>query len=334
MRYLIVGAGAVGGTIGARLAASSHDVVLVARGEHRRVLAAEGLRLRTPAGTEVWRLPVVGSPDELELRPDDVLVLAVKTQHTAAALRDWAAVPVLGGRTAAEDLPVLCAQNGVANERMAARSFAAVLGACVWLPAAHLSPGEVVASAAPLSGILQIGDYPSGAGAVAARIAADFTGPHLAGRVREDVMRWKHGKLLRNLGNALDAVCPVDSDTGDLYAAALAEGQSVLDAHGITYTDPEEERVDRGDDTQQQPVAGWDRRGSSTWQSLERGSDSTEVEYLNGEVVLLGRQAGVPTPVNAALVAAVATLVRAGAGPRMLDPGVLRVTTSTGGRTP
>jgi 2-dehydropantoate 2-reductase len=324
MRYVIVGAGAVGGTIGARLAGSGKDVVLVARGPHRDVLAGEGLRLRTPAGVETWRLPVVSSPAELRLTADDVLVLATKTHHTYDAVRTWAATPVDGHGSAAEVLTVLCAQNGVENERIAARSFASVLGACVWLPASHLTPGEVVAPGAPLSGILQVGGYPHGLNAIAERVVDDFTGPHLAARARADVMRWKYGKLLRNLGNALDALCPPDADIADLQAAATAEGESVLNASGIVHTDPEEERADRGGAANQQPVAGWDRAGSSTWQSLVRGSDSTEVEYLNGEVVLLGRQAGIPTPVNAALVGAVAAQTRAGGGPRAADPDVLR----------
>ena len=48
MRYIIIGAGAVGGTIGGRLFASGHEVVLVARGRHLDALRAHGLRLETP----------------------------------------------------------------------------------------------------------------------------------------------------------------------------------------------------------------------------------------------------------------------------------------------
>jgi 2-dehydropantoate 2-reductase len=46
------------------------------------------------------------------------------------------------------------------------------------------------------------------------------------------------------------------------------------------------------------PPGGSDRAGNSTWQSFARGSDSTEVDWLNGEIVLLGRLHGVPTPMN------------------------------------
>ena len=51
MRYIIIGAGAVGGAIGGRLFESGHEVVLVARGAHLEALREGGLRLRTPEGS-------------------------------------------------------------------------------------------------------------------------------------------------------------------------------------------------------------------------------------------------------------------------------------------
>lgn len=60
MRYIIIGAGAVGGTIGARLHEGGHDVVLVARGAHLGALRADGLRFGTPQGTRTLRIPAVG----------------------------------------------------------------------------------------------------------------------------------------------------------------------------------------------------------------------------------------------------------------------------------
>ena len=53
------------------------------------------------------------------------------------------------------------------------------------------------------------------------------------------------------------------------------------------------------------PADGADRVGSSTWQSLLRQTGTTEVDYLNGEIVLLGRLHGVPTPANALLQATI-----------------------------
>ena len=86
MRYIIIGAGAVGGTIGGRLFASGHEVVLVARGRHLDALRAHGLRLETPDGALTLPIPAVGHSGELKLHAGDVLVPAVKTQDAAAVL--------------------------------------------------------------------------------------------------------------------------------------------------------------------------------------------------------------------------------------------------------
>lgn len=302
MRYIIIGAGAVGGSIGGRLAESGHDVVLVARGAHRLALRDHGLRLTTPDGTRVHRLPVVERPDELDLRPDDVLLLSVKTQDSTAALDTWAARPVSGGGTAGETLPLVCAQNGVESERLALRRFRRVYAMCVWLPATHVEPGAVSAGGTPYTGTLHLGRYPSGTDETAARIAADLEKSRILAPVVPDVMRWKYGKLIANLANAVEAVTGriLGDDARDLAARVLAEGRAVLDAAGVGYVsgrEQEEVRSRMSFDPYSVPEGG----AGSSWQSLSRGTGTIESDYLNGEMVLLGRLHGVPTPVNETL---------------------------------
>jgi 2-dehydropantoate 2-reductase len=300
MRYIIIGAGAVGGTIGGRLFESGHEVVLVARGPHLDALRRGGLRLATPDGTSTLPIPAVGQPGELELEHGDVLVVTVKTQDAAAVLAEWAWQPVRGGTVAAESLPVVCAQNGVASERMALRRFRHVYGICVWLPATHLAPGTVQAQGAPMAGLLHIGRYPSGTDAKAAQIGADLAESRFLAPVTADVMRWKYGKLLANLSNAIEAVCGhgAGDDAADLRRRATAEGTAVLDAAGIAYASEQEGAEVRGHRVRIHAVNGSPRGGGSSWQSLTRGTGSIEADYLNGEIVLLGRRHGAPTPVN------------------------------------
>lgn len=302
MRYVIIGAGAVGGTVGGRLAGAGHEVVLVARGAHRAALEKHGLRLIVPQGERVHRLPVVEEPGALgPLRADDVLALAVKTQDSAEALRVWAAAPVEGGGTAAERLPLLCAQNGVESQRMALRVFRRVYGVCVWMPCTHLEPGVVSAAGQPLSGMLTLGRYPHGADDTARRVSADLEQAYFEAPVVPDVRRWQYAKLLANLSNALGALCGPDGDGepgARLRARLRAEGEAVLTAAGIAWTPPEEERAVRGDKISQVELPGVTRGGNSSWQSLVRGTGSVEADYLNGEIVLLGRLHGVPTPLN------------------------------------
>jgi 2-dehydropantoate 2-reductase len=302
MRYVIIGAGAVGGTIGGRLFESGHEVVLVARGAHARALQDHGLRLITPQGTQTLAVPAADGPEGVRLRPDDVLVLAVKSQDTAALVDQWAQRPVEGGGIAGDLLPLVCAQNAVENERVAQRVFRNVYGMCVWLPATHLEPGVVAAHCAPLSGVLTLGRYPGGIDGTAERIGADLDASMFAAPVVADVMRWKYGKLLNNLGNALQAVvgheAAAEPQVQELYLRARAEGEAVFAAAGIAATDPAEREAVQRDRVRVQPLDGVARLGGSTWQSLARGTGATETDYLNGEIALLGRQFGVPTPVN------------------------------------
>ncbi|MFD3934982.1 ketopantoate reductase family protein [Streptomyces sp. NPDC058611] len=319
MRYIIIGAGAVGATIGGRLAEAGGDVVLVARGAHAEALRADGLRLTTADGTWVHRLPVVGEPAELgELRPDDVLLLTVKTQDAIAALDAWGDAEVSGGGTAAQRLPVLCAQNGVESERLALRRFARVYGVCVWLPSTFLEPGVVSALCAPLTGILHLGLAAGGADRAAAAVAADLAKAGFEAPVVTDVMRWKHAKLLGNLDNAIQATTGPEPDPAKaaLLLRAVREAKAAFLAAGIPYAS-EAEQSDARDGKVEQPAGV---RGGSSWQSLARGTGSVEADYLNGEVSLLGRLHGVPTPVNDVLRHAANIFAREG-----LPPGAMSI---------
>ena len=322
MRYIVIGAGAIGGTIGGRLLESGHEVVLVARGPHLDALRAHGLRLATPDGTSTLRIPAIGGPGELELRDGDVLLMTVKTQDAEAVLAEWAWQPVRGGTVAAQSLPVVCTQNGVASERFALRRFRQVYGMCVWLPATHLEPGTVEAQGAPLAGLLHIGRYPSGTGAIATQISADLAGSRFLAPVTAEVMRWKYGKLLANLSNAIEAVCGFRAaDAAVLRRRATAEGAAVLDAAGLAYASDDESAQLRGDRVRILPVNGSPRAGGSSWQSLTRGTGSIEADFLNGEIVLLGRELGVPVPANEVLQRLANQAARQRRAPGSITPG-------------
>src|ERR1700691_3928610 len=89
-RYVIVGAGAIGGTVGGVLARAGIPTVLVARGRHAEILAANGLTLTTPDGTFHTPVTVVSRPEQLQLTRHDVLIFTTKTQQLDAALLEWA----------------------------------------------------------------------------------------------------------------------------------------------------------------------------------------------------------------------------------------------------
>jgi 2-dehydropantoate 2-reductase len=291
VRFVVYGAGAIGGVVGARLALAGFDVALIARGAHLEAIREHGLRFESPDGTETLALTAVGSPAEASISDEDVVVLAMKSQHTADALADLALAATPSTR-------VFCMQNGVANERVASRHFANVYGVCVMCPAEHLEPGIVVAQSSPVTGIFDLGRFPAGSDAVAREVAEGFARAGCVSEAREDVMRWKYGKLLMNLGNIVEATCADGTGRGKLMSRARTEGTEVLRATGIEFVGREEDEERRGDLLNMREVAGRRRVGSSTRQSLVRHTVNVESEYLNGEIVLIGREHGIATPVN------------------------------------
>ncbi|WP_116952513.1 ketopantoate reductase family protein [Jiangella endophytica] len=292
MAFVIYGAGAIGGVLGARLHSAGFDVRLIARGAHLSAIRSGGLRVQSPDGTTTVPVPAYGSPAEAGVEPGDVVVLTMKSQDTPAALEQL--------RAAAEpSTPVVCVQNGVANERLALRLFSHVYGVCVMFPAAHVEPGVVQARSTPVPGILDLGRYPGGVDETGRSVAGAFAKAGFVSEPREDIMRWKYRKLVMNLGNAVTALCGTgDGDAARVTALLRDEGESVLAAAGIDVVDDQTDQARRGDLLRMPAFEGQAPGGGSSVQSLLRGTGSIEADYLNGEIVLLARLHGVPAPAN------------------------------------
>jgi 2-dehydropantoate 2-reductase len=316
MRFIIYGAGAIGGVIGGRLAEHGHDVVLIARGAHYEALHEHGLTIESPAGTVSIDIPAVDHPSALTFAPDDVVLFAMKTQHTAAAALELA-------RTAPPDLTVVSAQNGVENERMLLRQFAHVYGICVMCPAAHLEPGVVQAYSSPIPGLLDIGRWTGGVDDTCNAISTALRASTFESEPRDRIVRWKYGKLLMNLGNAVEALCGHVDGIREVMQAARAEAVGVLQSANIDFVDKEEDQARRGSLMTIGEIEGRVRGGGSSWQSLQRGTGNIEADYLNGEIVMLGRMHGVATPVNALLQQRARAAAEARTPPGSLDPKLL-----------
>ncbi|MGA9857964.1 MAG: 2-dehydropantoate 2-reductase, partial [Solirubrobacteraceae bacterium] len=307
MRFVIFGAGAIGGVVGARLHQAGHPVTLIARGPHLAAIQRDGLTLLTPAERSVLRIPAAAAPAAVQWTDDDVVLLATKSQDTQGALshlRDAA------GRA----VPVLCLQNGVENERLALRLMDHVYGAVVMSPTAHLQPGIVEAYGARLTGMIDIGRYPDGVDERCEQVCGALASAGFSSRPAPDVMRLKHAKLMLNLANAARALCEPGPERDELIERVLAEGRAALSAAGVAFDAEEVADIDaRWAEMDVREIDGRPRAGSSTWQSLARGAGAIETDYLNGEIVLQGRLHGVATPVNAALCRLAVQAARAGA---------------------
>jgi 2-dehydropantoate 2-reductase len=290
MKFVIYGVGAIGGVLAAKLSLAGGEVAGIARGGQLEAIRKNGLKLRTPEGEAVARFAVADDPEKLDFEPADVIVLAMKTQDTPAALQRLRAAGVT-------TQPIVCAQNGVTNERFALRRFPNVYAMTVMMPATYVTAGEVNSFGLPKAGIFDLGRYPSGADGAAERIATSLNAAGFDCVIDTEVMASKYGKLLLNLNNIIDAALPAGQGK-PLAEAARAEAEAVYRAAGIEWKDVGATNARRRELLQEKPIPGVSRVGSSTAQSLARHTGSIETDFLNGEIVLLGRLHDVPTPVN------------------------------------
>lgn len=294
MRFIIVGVGAVGGTLAAILTNAGHEVAGVARGRQLHAIRESGLTLRTPHGDSHARFECVDDPARLDLHADDVILLCVKSQDTEGAIAGLLAA-------GASSQPIFCMQNSVANERTALRHFANVYAVAVMLPCEYLTPGTVCAFGTPRSAIFDVGRYPSGTDATVDRVVEAFNRAGMVATVREDAMAYKYGKLLLNLRNVIEAAF-ADNDVRDAWLKkARDEAIAAYTAAGIEWHDVGWDEPRRLENMKLGDIPGVPRAGSSSTQSLLRDAGTIETDYLNGEIALLGRLTGVPAPVNAAL---------------------------------
>lgn len=320
MRYVVVGAGAIGGGVAALLHESGHDVTVVARGETLRALDRAGLGLSVGHDRRTVRLRTAPSLADVSWTGDTVVLLTVKSHQTEPLLPDLVAIP--------PDVAVVCCQNGVSNERLLQQHREHVHGLVVMMPASSLAPGEVVIHSTNRPGLLDLGLADGGTDEVDHAVSRDLRSAGFDSVPRPDVMAWKRRKLLMNLGNAVDAAYADDTSAHTLLDLVRAEGAAALAAAGLPVVSREQDLARRGDLLR--PLVRRDEAGSSTWQSIARGVGDTEATHLNGEVIDLGRVHGVATPANEAVLRDVTALARRGGGPRSLDAGAVLARLSVG----
>jgi 2-dehydropantoate 2-reductase len=286
VRYVVYGAGAVGGVIAGNLHRTGHTVTLVARGDHLAAIRARGLTLDTYEATYVVDAPATDTAADISWTDDTVVLLTVKSHQTDSALADLSAHAPAG-------TAVVCVQNGVANEPAVLRRFARTYGITVMLPSEHLDPGTVVQKCHPVPGILDVGRFPSGTDDTAKQVAADLRVAGFESVPRPDIMAWKYRKLVTNAVGDVGTVLPDQAD--ELQQLVRDECEAVLAAAGIPVVSQVADDERRGDVLVLRPEV---RGPNSLGQSIARGTAGLEVDYRAGEIVLLGRLIGVPTPAN------------------------------------
>ncbi|MEV0154219.1 2-dehydropantoate 2-reductase [Micromonospora sp. NPDC050686] len=294
MRFVVVGAGGIGGWLGARLAAAGHEVALVARGAHLAALRADGLHLHSPAGDVVVR-PVQASDDAAALGPADVVLLAVKTWQLPALLP--ALGPLIGPGTA-----VLTTQNGVEAPHQVARAYGrdAVLPGTAKIFAEIEAPGRIRHVGGP--GLLTYGEWDDRRTDRVERLREALTGAGVAALVPDDIWAelWTKFLFVVPLGGlsaatgATTGVLRSRPGTRALLAELMGEIQAVAAAHGVVL--PADVVAATLAFLDQQPAAG----RTSLHRDIHSGRPS-ELDAWTGAVVRLAAATGTPAPRHAML---------------------------------
>ncbi len=294
IRTVIYGAGAIGGVVGGHLALAGKEVILIGRPDHVNAISEYGLRFVTPTATHTLRLPAVTELSQIDFRPEDVVLLCVKGQNTDEALRDLRAV--------VGDIPIFCFQNGVRNEEIAIRHFPRVYGVTVRVGGVFVNNGEVIARRDP-PGWLNMRVYPVGTDDLVDTVATNLRDAGFYVLVTSDVMPYKWGKLMGNLGNAIGAITNMrGGDNNRIVRAAQQETREILSKAGIRWISAEELALQWPEITAQ-PRSSLDTEAqSSTWQSLARQQGTIETDFLNGEIVRLAERLGTQAPINERLL--------------------------------
>jgi len=308
VRIVVIGAGAIGAPIVAQLYEHGHPAVLVARGANYDAIANDGVCVATPDRTRRSKVDVVNGIAALTLEQCDVVMLCVKSQDTVGALEELMNV-------APKETPILCAQNGVVNERLVSRHFTNTYGVCVMSPASYLEPGRVEVFSSPVMGVLDFGRWPTGVDATAREVSKLLSDSGFASMATEEIATLKWGKLHSNVLNALEVLCGSSTLGDELAERVRREAVACLSAHGVDVARATHLANERSKLVHYHAIGSNRRVGSSSWQSVLRGTGNVETDYLNGEIVALGQRYGIATPVNELLQRRTNEMARLGRTP-------------------
>lgn len=328
MNVLVFGAGAIGAYLGAKLARRGHEVTFVGRRALSESIARDGLSVEGADAYRATHVRAAESADVLAMMRFDVCLVCTKAYAVAEAIR--------GLRATAQrlpDLPFVTFQNGIGSEEAFAGAFGAgrVIAGTTTTPVSVLGPGRVRVEKAGGEGLALVargeGDGPAFATVTTRALLRAALDAHDYADFR--AMKWS--KLLLNLiGNATSAI--LDLSVADVYAdprafglelAMLREALAVMRAMGLrAHNLPRGPAATLAAAVRAVPAPllrpmlarmvarGRGDKRPSLHAEVAGRTGRSEVPWLNGAVVVRGRDVGVPTPVNAVLTDTLTRLVR------------------------
>jgi 2-dehydropantoate 2-reductase len=310
MKIAVIGAGAIGSVIGGLLSKAGEDVTLIGRKPHVDAIIQTGLILEGESGRTVTK---VKAAENLDFKPD-LALLTVKAQDVEFSVRK---VQLFLSGT-----QVVTMQNGVQSDDQVAGLLGKenIISSVVTFNGQFLESGKALYSIPFSKTALLIGE-PFGNKGDRLQSISVLLNKALPTDIIEDIRAAHWTKLLWNLQTAIPAVTGLSYQENYQYPQVrklvinlLKEGLKVIERARIKTVDvpgfPLEPlrtmaRVplrisssmikDKAKSLGNQPVLG------STLQSIKRGK-STEVDYLNGEIVNLGKKTSITTPTNSLMV--------------------------------
>lgn len=321
MRLIIYGAGAIGSLFGAYLARAGNNMVLIGREAHVNQISRAGLKIVKSEGSFVISLPAVTRPSDIEYQPGDIIFLTTKSEDTEEAAATMA-------KHAPRDIPFFCFQNGVRNEETVSRNFTNVYGGVLFFSGTYLKPGEIAYTQGERVGL---GVYPYGINDTTQRVHEILKAAGFHAFLHQSIIAVKWSKLVINLGMAVNAITGLSGAEGmaskecrEFIADLTDEGVKVMQAAGIEFADepgqpPASERGARlramSDSIPDPSIPEEMKHRPSTWQDIALKRGKTEVDFINGEVVELGKKLGIAAPLNSLLLRVVKEMTKEGAPP-------------------
>lgn len=295
MDIAVMGAGGVGGYFGGLLARAGHNVSFIARGPHLEAIRSNGLRVES-GNDGIFTVPGTATDDPASVGPQDLVLFAVKMYDNDDAIH--AIAPMVGA-----DTIVLTLQNGIDNGERLVEAYGAdrVMIGSAYLEGRISEPG-VVTQGGP--GAASFGERTIGISERGERLYEVFRDAGWRVDLLENMtgMLWKKFAYLSGSAGVCAATgCAYGElrtvpETRAAIEAAIAEALAVGDAAGAPLEpDSLEWSMNALDNF---PATGM----ASLAKDFAEGRP-VELEGLTGVVIRMGREHGVPTPVNDALYA-------------------------------
>lgn len=291
MKIVVMGSGGVGGYFGARLAANGADVTFIARGEHLAAMRRDGLKVLSANG-DLTVKPVTATDDPASVGHADLVMIAVKLWSTDDAARTIA--PMMGPNSA-----VVSWQNGVVAEDILIKHYGKerVIGGVSNIAALIEAPGVIRHNGTMARLIFaELNGKPSKRIDAFAALCKQANIDHV---VSDDIIRaiWQKFIFLASFSGMTCAtrlsIGPIrtDPETRAMLKAALGEVVAIGRAKGVSLPDDQvEQSLTWADNLPPTMVA-------SMLGDLNRGN-RLELPWLSGNVVKLGEELGVATPVH------------------------------------